>query len=211
MPEILDDLHPDDPRAVRSRRDLRLINRLMRGEDWILKQLGELKSLKKVIELGAGEGLLSNKVKVLFPEVEVVALDLITKPQGLNPEVSWQQVNVLEYDAYDKDSVVIANLFIHHLSDEQLSQLGEKLAEVKAVLFAEPHRCKVALVMGRCLFPVINDVTRHDMIVSIRAGFIKSDLTKLFKGFDWEESCGLLGGIRLSALRSAQEEGRCHA
>ena len=51
VPEILDSLSGDDPGALRSRRDLRLINFLMGNERWILKQ----NHYGGMIELGAGE------------------------------------------------------------------------------------------------------------------------------------------------------------
>ena len=58
-PEILDELSGDDPRALRSRRDLRLINFLMGNERWILKQV---RSADSMVELGAGDGSLTRKL-----------------------------------------------------------------------------------------------------------------------------------------------------
>src|SRR5690606_611777 len=42
LPEILDSLPPDDPRAIRSRGDLRRINRLMGSLGWLLRALDAL-------------------------------------------------------------------------------------------------------------------------------------------------------------------------
>ena len=39
LPELLDHLQADDPEAIRSRRDLRVINFLMGNERWILSSL----------------------------------------------------------------------------------------------------------------------------------------------------------------------------
>ena len=78
-PEILDTLSPADPRAIRSRRDLRLINWFMRGESWILAQLEEL-APTKIIELGAGTGALTNRIAEKFPDVEVIGVDLMPRP-----------------------------------------------------------------------------------------------------------------------------------
>lgn len=38
-PEILDSISHDDPGAIRSRRDLRRINRFMGSESWILQNI----------------------------------------------------------------------------------------------------------------------------------------------------------------------------
>jgi len=200
VPEILDSLDSDDPRAVRSRRDLKFINTFMRGEQWILNELEKL-NFKKVIELGAGEGWLVNQIKSRFPNAEVLGIDLVARPDTVNSNVEWHCGDVMEYQGYDGDTVVVANLFIHHLSSEQLQILGEKLSGLKSILFAEPLRAKIPKVMGRVFFPIINDVTRHDMIVSIEAGFKKGELPTLFPKMDWTESCGLFGGLRVKGVR----------
>ncbi len=200
-PEILDELDPSDPIALRSRNDLRLINGFMRGEGWILSELAEL-DFQRVIELGAGEGVLANKIQNQFPEKEVVALDFIKKPELVSEGVRWIEGDLLEYEHFSEGDVVVANLFLHHLQDEQLMQLGEKLSKVKAVLFAEPHRAQTPKIMGRCLYPLINEVTRHDMMVSIEAGFRRGELGDLLReGFHWEESLSVFGGIRVKGVR----------
>lgn len=206
LPEILDGLDSDDPRAIRSRKDLRMINQFMRGEAWIITQLRQLlaedSSIAKVIELGAGEGLLSQQIKKQFPHVDVTAVDLVEKPEGLDNDVEWVVSDVLKYEGYERGSVVVANLFIHHLQDDQLRQLSTMIQDASAVLFAEPYRAKLPLIMGRCIFPLVNDVTRYDMIVSIGAGFIPGDLPKVLgSGFDWQESFGLIGGFRVRGQR----------
>lgn len=206
LPEILDELDPSDPRAVRSRRDLRLANKFMQGESWILRQVGELvaknPAINRVIELGAGEGFLTQLIKTEFPHLDVVAVDLVAAPEGFDPQVRWDEADVLAYDGYEEGSIVVANLFIHHLQDEQIRELAEKMQDVAAILFAEPYRKPLSLMMGRCIFPLVNDVTRHDMMVSVRAGFIGGDLPALLgEGFHWQESLGLIGGIRLRGER----------
>lgn len=201
-PEILDDLAPDDPNAVRSRKDLRLINRFMAGEAWILKQVSNMKNVRRIVELGAGDGQLSNALKSQQSECVVVALDLVPRPKSAADGVIWESVSVLDYDGYDEHCIVVANLFIHHLQDSELRSLGEKLKDVRAVVFAEPHRKKSALCMGRLIFPVVNHVTRHDMITSIKAGFVRGEIEGLLgSGFQWSEGSGFFGGIRMIGER----------
>src|SRR5579871_1062351 len=66
VPEMLDELAPDDPRAQRARRDLRRVHGCMRSPA-ILKRLIETVSLPlarrwRIIELGAGDGTLMLRV-----------------------------------------------------------------------------------------------------------------------------------------------------
>ena len=82
-PELLDSLPGDDPEAVRSRRDLRLINFLMGNERWILRHVDE----GAVIELGAGSGDLTRR---LAKRGQVTGLDFQEKPDGMEGEWNFE-------------------------------------------------------------------------------------------------------------------------
>ena len=197
-PEILDTLSPEDPEAKRSRADLRFINRMMGGEAWILRELKKLAGVKCVVELGAGEGCLASSIKAGLPDVRVVAVDLIGAPELLDDGVEWVQGNVLsEVYTVGPNTVVVANLFLHHLDNEELVLLGQRVRGAKAVLFAEPYRSGFALFWARLIYPFVGRVTRYDMLVSIRAGFRDGELEELLSaGFEWSDSVGVFGGIR---------------
>ena len=63
IPEILDSLDPADPRAVRSRWDLRWIDFYLGNSRWIVRQLkGRISGPARIMEIGAGEGNLCRKV-----------------------------------------------------------------------------------------------------------------------------------------------------
>jgi len=194
--EILDSLAGDDRRALRSRRDLRLINFLMGNERWIL---GQLKGGERVVELGAGAGDLTRK---LAEGHEVTGLDLQGAPKGL--EGSWVEGDLFETLGRVGGEVVVANLILHHFQDEDLARLGELLGSRRRLLIVEPWRSRVALAEGLGLFPFVNGVTRHDMMVSIRAGFRRGELARLLglgEDWVWREEVSLLGGIRVLAWR----------
>lgn len=202
-PEILDDLPSDDPEAVRSRADLRVLNRLIGGERWILRELAQLSGVRRVIELGAGEGLLTMKVKEILPDVEVCAVDLVDKPGEVPESIRWLQTNVLEEDlTVDDATVIIVNLFLHHLQADQLKILGQKINGAKALLFAEPARFPYAMLLGYLAYPFVGRVTKHDMMVSIRAGFVVGELNAYFsENFEWSEEAHWMGGLRSKAVR----------
>jgi len=200
-PEILDSLDANDPAAIRSRNDLRRINWFMRGETWILKQLAEIKDLTKVIEIGAGNGHLTLKIKQQFPNIEVIAIDLLGRPENLPDEIIWKSEDVMTTESFDENTVVVANLFIHHLDNEMLFQLGDKISPCRAIIMAEPHRYWFSKLLGYLSFPFINHVTRHDMIVSIDAGFRFGELAG-FIDVDWHwDERAALGGIRSIATQ----------
>lgn len=194
-PELLDSLPGDDPDAIRSRRDLRLINFLMGNERWIMRQPME----GGIIELGAGSGYLTEQLATLGP---VTGLDFQDKPEEL--EHPWIAGDLFQTLPQAKGDTVVANLILHHFEKEDLARLGELIKKRRRLVAVEPWRCSSSLIEGKLLWPFINEVTRHDMMVSIRAGFQKGELPELLNlGEDWEwrEEVSLLGGLRVLAWR----------
>ena len=201
-PEILDELHPADKRAVRSRQDLRLVNWFMRGEPWIVRELKKMQGVRRVVDLGAGDGSLGTAIIEALPDLEVTCVDLVARPKNLDHRINWRQGDVFDYEGYDNATVVVANLFLHHLVSSELQKLGGKIHRVRGVLAAEPYRGVMGLIMSRCLFPFVNNVTRHDMTVSIRAGFRHDELSHELGGeLTWSEQRGLFGAIRVRGVQ----------
>lgn len=203
-PEILDGMAPDDPAAIRSRRDLQRINRLMgnwtwtgQAMDWAWEKFGGA-----IWELGAGDGVLLDAYE--FGEMEVTGVDLAARPEGLPERIKWRQGDVFEVMEGGVSGVVGANLFLHHLSDAQLGRLGALLHDCDALCFCEPWRSRWALFEGGLLYPFVGRVTRHDMMVSIRAGFRRGELPRLLGlGEEWtvQEQCTKLGAYRMLAWK----------
>lgn len=193
QPELLDSLPGNDPEAMRSRRDLRMINFLMGNERWILNQLGE----GGVVELGAGSGDLTSRIA---REREVTGLDFQEKPKAL--ECDWLKGDLFDTFERARGETVVANLILHHFKEDGLERLGRLIRSRRKLVAVEPWRSRIPLVEGGLIWPLINRVTRHDMMVSIRAGFQKGELSELLKlGDDWEwrEVVSLRGGMRIVA------------
>ena len=191
--EILDHLTAADPEAIRSRRDLRLINALMGNERWICRELRGDQRPK--LELGAGGGELTRKLQ------NVTGLDLQEAPEGSG--LKWVRGDLFETLPELEGAVVVANLILHHFEDEALGRLGKLLGSREKVVLVEPWRSRLSLVEGAMLFPVLGSVTRHDMMVSIRAGFRKGELPEKLDllGWEWKEEVSLLGGLRVVGRR----------
>jgi len=204
--ELLDEMDVNDPEAVRSRRDLRFINRFMGGERWVcseLVKLHQVQELKHVVEIGAGEGRLSERIKAALPEVRVSGLDRIPRPAGLSDAVEWLQEDVMDLSVVMDESVaVVANLFVHHFEADELVALFKKLRGAGVLLFAEPYRSLGSKVLGSAIYPLVNRVTRYDMMVSIEAGFLQGELSDLLdEGWRVEEQKSLLGGLRVKGVK----------
>ncbi|MBT7957796.1 MAG: hypothetical protein HN759_00540 [Akkermansiaceae bacterium] len=202
-PELLDNLDSDDPAAIRSRRDLRVINRIMQGEKWILSQLTPMRDITRVIELGAGEGLLTRKMHTARPDITITAVDLAPRPPELPANIEWLQGDVLEIDhVYDGSTAIVANLFIHHFENVVLEKWSVKWSDAGAILLAEPHRSVTSIRLGWLMYPFVNHVTRHDMRVSIEAGFRLGEIHKLLGNhWQWQDDCNCVGSLRCKGVK----------
>ncbi len=201
VPELLDHLPVDDPHAMRSRRDLRRINFLMGNERWILRVLARFPDATRngVVELGAGDGRLCNALANTFPESAVTAFDLAPAPADLAPRVKWHCGDLFDQPPPAAGGVRIANLFLHHFEGEALTLLGRWLENADLLVINEPDRAALPHRLANLMHPWINHVTRHDMHVSITAGFAVGELQQLL-GLDparWRfEETSILRGSR---------------
>jgi hypothetical protein len=206
-PELVDDLPPEHPGAIKTRRDLRRLNTLM-GHTGILTR-----SLRKVfpkqppsrlVEIGAGDGDLLLRVARRLPaawhNVDVTFIDLQdllrndTKADfaALNWGARSVKGDVFQWlteTASEKTDVILGNLILHHFSDAQLSTLFAAAAQKATALIAvEPRRSGWPLFCTRYLSLIgCNPVTCHDAPVSVQAGFTGRELSALWpKSGQWE-------------------------
>lgn len=180
IPELLDHLPADDSEARRSRRDLRRINVLMGNERWVYRTVSRFpaEANRGIVEIGAGDGILCSKLATLFPQAAVTAYDLAPVPVDLAARIVWHRGDLFTMPAPASGGVLVANLFLHHFEGDALTALGRWLENFEVLVFNEPDRAALPHVLGGLLHPWINRVTRHDMHVSIRAGFAAGDVPR---------------------------------
>jgi hypothetical protein len=177
--EWLDSLPASDPRAEHARRDLRRVNTLMGNARHIAAALRpHWREGMRIADLGAGDGSLMLAVQQRLPgEVNAIPVD---KADGLD---------VLDYLRQPgKLDAIVCNLFLHHLDADVLSDVLALAAE-RAPLFVacEPRRARIALQASRMLWVLgCNEVTRHDAVASVRAGFTGKELSAAWPPGDWE-------------------------
>jgi hypothetical protein len=193
-PEILDFLEPGDPRAIRSRRDLARINVVMRQSAIMAKVLMGYPAPKLLADLGGGDGRfflsVAKRLSQHWPRVKVVILDRQSIISAQTREgfaaLGWA-CETLAGDIFEtlpqlEPDIVTTNLFLHHLDDAALARLLALVASrTRSFAACEPHRSAFAL-LGARLVGVLgaNDVSRHDAVASVRAGFQGLELSALW-------------------------------
>lgn len=197
--EWLDELPAVDPRAQRSRRDLVRVNALMGNARIVAAELApELAGGPITLaEIGAGNGefvaALSSAPALRGTHAHATLVDRQRGGDGgalARLEARGWRAHVVQADAFDwlahadtpSFDAIVANLFLHHFEDAALARLLALVAARTRVFVAcEPRRSGAALAGARLLGAVgCNDVTRHDAVVSVRAGFRDGEISALW-------------------------------
>ena len=211
-PEWLDELPATDARAQRSRRDLARVNALMSNAGIVARAMRLMPAarVRSIAEIGAGDGAFALGLARRLSRAEGAEFTLLDRQPIVGPATAgafvrggWK-VRAVEADVFDwlraettpRFDAIVANLFLHHFEPAALAELL-RLAAARAPLFVacEPRRSGVAMLGSRLLGLVgCNDVTRHDAVVSVRAGFRDGELAALWPPGDaWELDEGARG------------------
>lgn len=205
--EELDELTAEDPRGLRSRRDLGRVHLVMRSISNLQRALAELRLLappRRILELGAGDGSLllrfARAQRPHWKDVEITLLDRVDLAseqtsaayRHLGWRVAWRRADALEWAvsaeprSYD---LCFASLFLHHFEPAPLALLLRAVAAASdAFVACEPRRSTIAR-LGSRLIPLLgaSEVTRHDAVKSVAAGFTGRELSDAWFGAagDW--------------------------
>ena len=192
QPELLDTLPQDDPHAIRAREEMVMVNGIMGNHRWIERMIHRHREVGwRITELGAGDGTLSLRLleSGCGTEATLHAFDLAPRPKLWPKAAHWTCGDVLA-QALPETEIVIANLFLHHFTQEQLLLIGSQLSPAtRLIVAAEPARRWIYSVLGRlfCEVAELNHVQRFDMQASIRAGFHGQELQQaLGLGHEWQ-------------------------
>ena len=217
-PELLDHLPPADPRAIASRRDLQRLNRAMGHAGLVINTLraylganSKRPQRLRVCELGAGDGTflleLARRWASRGLRGTALAIDrqsvISTGTRCEFAALGWP-VEPVETDVFcwldgaaPESDVILCNLFLHHFQETEITRLM-RLAGARTSVFiaCEPSRSRLALKASQLVGLIgCNSVTRHDAVVSVRAGFDDQELSRLWSADgSWrlsERSAGL--------------------
>jgi hypothetical protein len=199
-PELLDELPPQDRRALRSRLDLQRLNKLMKHSrvmaNALSKNLGSVKS-PRIVEIGAGDGdfLLrtTRRLQRQWPVGDATLVDRLnsfapqigTRFNDLGWRVHTEIADVLDWlrqlqpNAAD---AIVANLFLHQFRPDALAEMLRLAARSTNLFIAiETSRAWLPRLCGHFLWTLgCNSITRNDAQISIRAGFLGRELSALW-------------------------------
>lgn len=204
-PELLDQLPPDDPRARRSRRDLRRLNCWMGNARLVARALENAcpeAGPASLVDLGAGDGDFLLQVArwlarrgrkataTLLDRQAIASAETRRAFEALGWRVETVAAEVSEWSGVSPGrtaDAAVANLFLHHFGAAQLAELFRRLAvSTHRLVACEPRRSRGPLLASRLLGLLgCNAVTRHDAPVSVRAGFTGRELSSL-----WPDQAG---------------------
>jgi methyltransferase family protein len=205
LPEALDELAADDPRGLRSRRDLRRVHRAMRSVSILRRAVSRLRLAAppaRILELGAGDGsLLLRFARTLEPrwtDVELTLLDrrllVSDRTRAQFAQLGWRPTllgaEALAWAAGRQErryDLCIANLFLHHFESPELSALLRGVAASSSAFVAcEPRRGALARIGSRLVALLgANQITRGDAVKSVAAGFAGRELSEA-----WDSAAG---------------------
>jgi methyltransferase family protein len=201
-PEWLDELPPQDARAIRSRRDLVRVNALMANGGIVVDELqARLRpGALRLAEVGCGDASFALQVvRRLGRRAGAITLLDRASLDGRESRTAFHdagwEASAVTADVFDwledpgtpRFDAIFANLFLHHFEPRPLARMLRLIAPRTQLFVAcEPRRSRTALMGSRILGLVgCNDVTRHDAVVSVRAGFSASELSDL-----WADDAG---------------------
>jgi hypothetical protein len=208
--ETLDHLPPEDPAAMRSRRDLVRVHRAMGTRSIVAKGWQDLVSPGKddvplrVLEIGAGDGSLllgvARSMASRWPPLQLTLLDrqeLVTPATlaafaGLGWSTQVQVADVLAWASRPDEEVlgaalprydlITTTLFLHHFEGGELDLLLAAVAVRTDRFFAcEPKRSWFPLAGSHLVGAIgANAVTREDAVLSVHAGFRDHEITGMW-------------------------------
>jgi hypothetical protein len=205
--EWLDVLQSDDPRAIRSRNDLKRINACMLQSAIMARSLTDIcrqNTPRTLLDLGSGDGTFmlrvarrlashwQNVTVILLDRQNVVSAETLNQFRAFRWNAEPVAADVFDYLKQSSPSavdVMTANLFLHHFPRGELTQLLALAAQRSRVLVAcEPRRAAFALVASRLLWAIgCGGVARHDAEISVRAGFKGQEISAAWpEEPDWE-------------------------
>jgi hypothetical protein len=178
----------------------------------------------RILELGAGDGTfmlgLARRLQSRPAPAEAYLLDqqsiVSNETRRGFMELGWT-MKTIHADVFDwlgqlavcPVDVIIANLFLHHFPEHDLKLLLHGVARrTNLFLACEPRRSRLALAATRFL-PLIgcNEITRHDALLSVRAGLDDTEVSSLWpKSGAWElreKPAGLFSHLFLARRMAA--------
>jgi 2-polyprenyl-3-methyl-5-hydroxy-6-metoxy-1,4-benzoquinol methylase len=196
--ELMDDLLCRGEVVDQSLHELDVINRWLGGNQVTIDGVSELLSKAEkdkpvlIADIGCGSGDMvmriarwgakaGRKLKVIGIDANPNIVEYARRKCHGHDNVSFDVMNVLDQSfALHKFDIVVATLFMHHFTNDQLIRLFRSLNEQTRIGFVvnDIHRHPIALHSIRMLTSLFSrsEMVKHDGPLSVRRAFKRSEL-----------------------------------
>jgi 2-polyprenyl-3-methyl-5-hydroxy-6-metoxy-1,4-benzoquinol methylase len=203
IPELMDDLACHGQVVDQTLRELEIINRWLGGNAVTIQGVKYLLQFRKphqrtvIADIGCGSGDMAIRIaewsRQINRNVDVIGVDanpnIVRYAQGhagATSGVSFQVINVLDSAfAQMKFDIVVATLFIHHFTREQLVDLFRILKRQSTTGFVvnDIHRHFLAYHSIRFLTMIFSRsaMVRYDAPLSVRRAFKRAELEEILQ------------------------------
>ena len=196
QPELMDDFSIQDERVDLALRELRLINYFLGGNKGskrgVLKMISNVPKDKiYLLDAGSGSSDVLDDLKKKHKSVRVISLDrnkrvcnFIKKNNNFKPMVVCADAFNLPFKNKSID-IIHTSLFLHHFNFQNLKNILSKFNDLakQGIVINDLRRSLLAFLGIKILTMLFSrsELVRSDAPISVRKGFIKSELTDLLK------------------------------
>lgn len=200
--ELMDDCGVEQNLLQEVLYDLDLANRILGGNRITIKGVEQLirefpKESYTILDMGCGNGnMLREVVKLgrrMGVTIEAIGIDLSEKGLAIAkvassdfPEIRYLKKDILALAPHElKCDILLCTLTMHHFYDENIPVFLEqftKLAHI-GIVINDLQRSPLAyhLFKGFSAIFIRTKIAKHDGLISIKSGFIKSELERFAK------------------------------
>lgn len=192
--EMMDDFSIDDERIDRALKELRIINKYLGGNSVTKEGLNKILSKNpginhlKILDAGGGASdillaLDQNNLKIFSVDISKrITRYLINK----SPEVKVVCADVMNLPFKEKQfDIVHLSLFLHHFNEEEIIRIiTEIIKKVRHGIIINDLRRSVFALSGIKILTALfskSDFVRNDGPLSVKKGFVKSELKKILE------------------------------
>jgi ubiquinone/menaquinone biosynthesis C-methylase UbiE len=196
QPELMDDFSIQDERVDIALRELRLINYFLGGNTGskrgISKMISKLQTDKVyILDAGSGSSDILDDLKKKHRSVKIISLDRNKRVCNFIKRNNNFKTMVVCADAFNlpfKDKsidIIHTSLFLHHFDSRGLSSILKIFNKVAkyGIVINDLQRSLLAFLGIKILTMLFSrsELVKSDAPVSVRKGFIKSELIDLLK------------------------------
>ena len=200
--EIMDDLSSSGEIIDQTLRELEFINKWLGGNQVTINALdklhrkGMLKSQVNIADLGCGGGdmlqLVNRWAEKKSVQVELLGIDAnpniasYARQHVLLPNATFQAIDIFSEEFHRlRFDVVMATLFFHHFTQDQLIGFFQQLKTQTstAIIINDIHRHPLAFHSIRILTRAFSksSMVIHDAPLSVMRAFSKAELLEIFE------------------------------